>query len=235
MAASVLWPERESLYDLMLLRATIGAAAFNSEKQNDPIDPSACEWPGEYFEREDFWFSEWPARLQIKVAALDPSKGRDAKHGDYSAVVLYGRDPQGVEYVECNMARRTVDVICGDTVRLAKAFGPEVVVVETNTFQELLLAPLAAAARTEQYEMRTVAIENNVPKAVRIRRLTEPLCQRKARFKARSPGTALLVQQLRDFPHGDHDDGPDSYEMARRVAIELHNSRQRKRPGRARA
>jgi hypothetical protein len=31
------------------------------------------------------------------------------------------------------------------------------------------------------------------------------------------------VQQLRDFPNGDHDDGPDALEMARRLAIELSN------------
>ena len=43
--AGVLWPERESLYDLMLLRATIGPAAFESEKQGNPRDPSRCEWP----------------------------------------------------------------------------------------------------------------------------------------------------------------------------------------------
>ena len=39
-----------TLYDLMKLRATIGVAAFASEKQSDPIDPSLCEWPSEYFE-----------------------------------------------------------------------------------------------------------------------------------------------------------------------------------------
>ena len=42
-AEAVLWPQREPLYDLMVLRATVGAAAFGSEKQNYPVDPSACE------------------------------------------------------------------------------------------------------------------------------------------------------------------------------------------------
>jgi hypothetical protein len=56
---------------------------------------------------------------------------------------------------------------------------------------------------------------------VRIRRLTEPLCQRKLRFKARSPGTQTLVQQLKVFPNGDHEDGADCTEMARRLAIKL--------------
>jgi hypothetical protein len=46
------------------------------------------------------------------------------------------------------------------------------------------------------------------------------------RFKTRSPGTALLVQQLQDFPLGDHDDGPDALEQALRLMIELWNGRQ---------
>jgi hypothetical protein len=41
------------------------------------------------------------------------------------------------------------------------------------------------------------------------------------RFKSRSPRTALLVQQLRDFPNGSFDDGPDALEMSRRLAIRL--------------
>jgi hypothetical protein len=45
------------------------------------------------------------------------------------------------------------------------------------------------------------------------------------RFKTRSPGTALLVQQLQDFPWGDHDDGPDALEQALRLMIELWNGR----------
>jgi hypothetical protein len=33
------------------------------------------------------------------------------------------------------------------------------------------------------------------------------------------------VQQLMDFPVGDHDDGPDALEMALRTMIELWNGR----------
>jgi len=40
-------------------------------------------------------------------------------------------------------------------------------------------------------------------------------------MKSGSPGTRLLVDQLRDFPAGDHDDGPDALEMALRLAEQL--------------
>lgn len=65
------------------------------------------------------------------------------------------------------------------------------------------------------------SIDNRVNKPVRIRRLTPLLSQGKLRFKGGSPGTRLLVEQLQDFPNGDHDDGPDALEMTLRLASKL--------------
>jgi hypothetical protein len=41
------------------------------------------------------------------------------------------------------------------------------------------------------------------------------------RFKGGSPGARLLIEQLRDFPCGDHDDGPDALEMAVRLGNDM--------------
>ena len=86
MPAKVLWPEHESLYALMVLRATIGVAAFNSERQNDPQNPELCEWPAEYLEGQHLWFDVWPTTLEVKTLALDPSKGKDAKDGGLKGI-----------------------------------------------------------------------------------------------------------------------------------------------------
>jgi hypothetical protein len=61
-------------------------------------------------------------------------------------------------------------------------------------------------------------IDNRVPKLVRIRRLTPSLSIGRMRFKAGSRGAKLLVEQLRDFPCGEHDYGPDALEMAVRLS-----------------
>jgi predicted phage terminase large subunit-like protein len=60
-----------------------------------------------------------------------------------------------------------------------------------------------------------------VNKLVRIRGLTPYLARGRIRFKGGSAGTQLLVEQLRDFPLADHDDGPDALEMAIQMASEL--------------
>jgi hypothetical protein len=61
-----------------------------------------------------------------------------------------------------------------------------------------------------------------VPKISRIRRLSQYIVNRNFRFRADSPGCRLLVDQLMDFPHADHDDGPDAIEMCVRLALEAY-------------
>jgi hypothetical protein len=65
-AEGVLGPQREALSDLRLLRASIGSAAFNAEKQNDPVDPALGEWPEAYFTHAAFWLEQWPQELALK-------------------------------------------------------------------------------------------------------------------------------------------------------------------------
>lgn len=228
--ARVLWPEQESLYTLMCLRATIGSASFASEKQGDPVNPEQCEWDSSYFDYPGFWFEAWPEHLQIKTIALDPSKGGDAKTGDFSAFVRLGRDAAGYLYCEADLKHRPVPQIVADGVEQFRQFQPDGFGVETNQFQELLAAEFQRVGREQKLHLPLYGVPNTINKQVRIRRLGTYLAQRKLRFKRRSPGTELLFQQLRDFPVGDHDDGPDALEMAVRLMIDLWYGRVNQRP-----
>lgn len=219
--AEVLWPEEEDLYTLMRLRAEGGRASFEREKQNSPVSPEMCEWPEEYFD-ESIWFDEWPAELALRTMALDPSKGSDGRRGDYSAFVMLGIDRQGVLWLEADLARRPTPEIVADGVELYRRFRPHAFGIEANQFQELLGEEFAAEMlRQGLVGARPWPLVNTVNKRVRIRRLGPYFAQRRARFKAGSPSTRLLVDQLRMFPAGDHDDGPDAAEMAVRLAEEL--------------
>jgi predicted phage terminase large subunit-like protein len=216
--AIVLWPEEEDLYTLMCMRIEGGRTAFEREKQNAPINPDLCEWPESYFD-ESIWFETWPANLAVKTMALDPSKGRDARRGDYSALVVLGVDRQGVLYVEADMARRPTPQIVAEGVEWFRRVRPDLFGVEANQFQDLLAGEFEAEFRRQGIlGARPVPIENQTSKQVRIRRLGPYLSSRRLRFKTNSPGTRLLVEQLRDFPLSDHDDGPDALEMALRLA-----------------
>jgi predicted phage terminase large subunit-like protein len=223
--ASVLWPAVEDLYTLMQMRVESGRTAFEREKQGSPTDPESCEWPESYF-AEHIWFDAWPGQLVIRAIALDPSKGRDARRGDYSAYVLLGIDRAGVMYVEADMARRPTPQMVADGAALCERFRPTAFGVEANQFQELLCGELAREfARHGVGYVVPAAIHNMASKLVRIRRLGPYLSQHRLKFLSRSASTRLLVDQLRDFPNGAHDDGPDALEMALRLAEEVWHGR----------
>ena len=221
--AVVLWPEEEDLYTLMCIRAESGRTAFEREKQNSPVNPDLCEWPESYFD-ETIWFDTWPKDLRLKTLALDPSKGVDARRGDYSAFVVLGVSRQGILYLEADLARRPTPQIVADGVELYRRFQPDAFGVEANQFQELFAGEFEAEFRKQGIlAARPWLLNNRVNKQVRIRRLGPYLSSRRLRFNTRSPSTRLLVDQLKEFPIGDHDDGPDAAEMAIRLAAELLN------------
>jgi predicted phage terminase large subunit-like protein len=218
--AELLWPEEEDLYTLMAMRVEEGRTAFEREKQNVPINPEMCEWPEEYF-GDWLWFDDWPRDVQVKTMALDPSKGSDARRGDYSAFVMLAVDRQGMLYLEADLARRPTPRIVSDGVDLYRQFKPDVFGVERNQFQELLAGEFAAEfTRRRMYGVAPWGIENQVNKEIRIRRLGPLLSKRRLRFKSHSASTRMLVEQLKEFPVADHDDGPDAAEMAIRLAGE---------------
>ena len=223
--AQVLWPEEEGLYTLMCMRAESGRTAFEREKQNSPINPDLCEWPESYFD-ETIWFDQWPANLTVKTMALDPSKGTDARRGDYSALVMLGVDRHGMLYVEADLARRPTPQMVAEGTEWFRRFQPDLFGVESNQFQDLLAGEFETEFRRQNIlAARPAPIENHTAKQVRIRRLGPYLSSRRLRFKTDSPGTRLLVEQLQEFPIGDHDDGPDALEMALRLAADVFHGR----------
>ena len=224
--ADVLWPEEEDFYALMKMRVESGRTAFEREKQGSPVDPELCEWPEAYFE-DHIWFDAWPTELAIKTMALDPSKGGDGRRGDYSAYVMLGIDAAGVMFVEADLARRATPQMVADGVSLFRRFQPLIFGVEANQYQELLAGELTTEFERQQLgHIMPAAIHNTINKQVRIRRLGPYLSQRRLRFLTGSASTRLLVDQLRDFPAGAHDDGPDALEMAVRLAEDIWHGRQ---------
>ena len=88
--AELLWPEKEDLYALMRMRVDEGRTAFEREKQNSPDRPRALRVARGIL-RPPYLVRRLAGRsLQLRVIALDPSKGADARHGDYSAYVMWG-------------------------------------------------------------------------------------------------------------------------------------------------
>jgi predicted phage terminase large subunit-like protein len=215
-----LWPSVYGAEHLRRVKESCTNYYWRALYQQDPLAEGGTEWPESYF-GPSIWFDEWPQEWFCRVMALDPSKGRDARFGDYSAFVQLQLMGDGVCYVDADLSIRNVAVIAETALELSRAFQPDGFAVETNQFQELLATEMNRLAQARRIGLPLYAFDNTVPKVVRIRRLTPLLAQGRIKFKANSPGTRLLVEQLRDFPTGDHDDGPDALEMATRMASQL--------------
>lgn len=184
------------------------------------VSLEGAEWPPEYFP-DSLWFDHWPDSLVARTLALDPSKGRDARTGDYAAFALLGLDTAGGLWCEADLARgRSAEWLAHQAVDHCVAFRPDAFAIECNQFQQLFAVLIGHAARERGVPVPVVELNNSVPKSVRLRRLGPYLHRRQLRFRD-TPGTRLLVQQLQEFPEGEHDDGPDSVEMALRLLLDL--------------
>jgi predicted phage terminase large subunit-like protein len=224
-----LWPWLRDEKALEMARLT-EPRDFYALEQQDPRGEGATEWEAALFGPE-VWFDEWPKADDIVVATigLDPSKGKDAKHGDYSALVTFIYTKDGTIWVEADLARRTTTRIVSDAMtffeRIEDELGRPVdgLACESDQFQELLADELIRFSRENSINLNGKIWKmttHNVPKEVRIRRLSPHITSKKIRYRATS-GTRLLVRQLQEFPTGDHDDGPDALEYARRLATKF--------------
>lgn len=164
---------------------------------------------------------KWPSQFDLRYIAVDPSKGKDAKKGDYSAIVFAGV-VDGKVWVDSDLARRPVDKLVRDVIEFQRRYGALGVGVEANTFQELLGPEISRVAAEDgtMIPLPLYMITNTVNKELRIGRLGPYLARGELMFKT-TPSNRLLVHQLKEFPNGDHDDGPDALEMAIRLGLEL--------------
>lgn len=222
-----IWPERFSQKDLEFTREKKPLYWWLALYQQRPGAQGNAEWPAELFTRAGLWFDVWPDDLLLKTIALDPSKGGKGKskgktkNSDYSAFVLMGFDRAGNIWIEGDLQRRPPGQIVEDGVEHARRFLPNLFGIEDNAFQDLFLPMFRDAGRRLGFSaVEYVGVNNTVNKETRIRRLDPFLRAGRLRFR-NTPGTRLLFQQLREFPLGTHDDGPDAAEMALRIIDEL--------------
>lgn len=218
------WPTRFDLATLMMRRAEIGHAAFESEYQGRPGTPEGAEFPAECFDWPGFWFDQWPADPVLKVIALDPSKGTSGGGSDYQAHVMVAaavEDGNLVLYVDADMRREGVVEMCARTASLVRQFSADppgrlvdVVICEENGTLGLIGPQLDAAALKAKVMIPYLLKNNTLNKGFRIRHdLSGPLSRRQLRFR-RTVGCRLLVDQIRDWPAAAHDDGPDGLSSA---------------------
>lgn len=230
-----LWRDMHPLEELEKIRA-VSPTDFASQHQQKPRPEGGTEWPDSYF-GPGIWFADWPANLKLRGIGLDPSKGKSSKWGDYSAYIRLGLASDMSLWCEADLSNtRQAERIVADGCEHQRQFNADVFSVESDVFQELFQLLFQQEAARQGIMLPIVPTPTGgVNKLVRIRRLGPYLAAGKIRFKGGSPGTRLLVQQLRAFPLCRHDDGPDALEQTVRAMIAVWNGRQQPRTTRVRS
>lgn len=213
---------------LELVSATYTGLRAQQELGGAFVSIEGAEWPPEYF-TDDLWFRDFPTEgIVASAMALDPSKGKDAgkhKEGrepDFSAYVWGAVDRNGNVWIDADLdnVRDTTRMVL-DGIGIYRQFRPSALVIEVNVYQELLGPEFIRVAREANLGSLPLYGINNVEnKEVRIRTIGPYLAKRELRFRD-TPGCRKLVQQMRDFPAGEYDDGPDALSMFLRMLLYL--------------
>ena len=222
----LLWPE---LFpeDVVATEEAKGESFVASQfQQRPPNQLTGVEWPQTYWDNIYAAEHHWPATFQVGVIAVDPSKGKDARKGDYSAIVFAGLSG-GRIWVDANVSRRPVEQIVPDTIDMALNYAHSLhaVAIEVNGFQELLVPEFERETeRRKIMPLPLYTIENRINKVLRISRLG-PYFARGAIVVRDNEGGRLLVKQASQFSQrpssGVHDDAVDALEIAIRSMMLL--------------
>ena len=220
---AVLWKEK-----LMVIRISEGEASFNSEIQNEPIDPESCTFQEEWF---DFWDDEGKQLPDFSdprfvfIGANDPSLGKNKK-SDTSSIFALAKDTStGYIYVLiADIAKRKPDQIIEDAIEASRRlkrdykrpyyqFG-----VETVQFQYYFAEIMRQKSAAIGEYLPIVEINSVQNKDARIQSLQPFVKNGYVKFSKKHK---TLLKQMYEYPMGKNDDGPDGLQMAVKLALEV--------------
>jgi predicted phage terminase large subunit-like protein len=207
----VLWPEMEPYYYLMKMRVSDGPAYFDSEKQNEPLNPEDQvfleEWI-QYWDDDEIDLEDIP-----HAGACDPSLGKRNKRADPSAI-LGGRMKNRILYLTiADIEKRPPDRIMTDILTYHERDPFAKFRMETVQFQEFFARQFEQLAHDEGL---TINIDDHKPttdKDLRIIRLQPWIKNGWIKFRREMRELVRQLIYYRPSNRGGHDDGPDGLEM----------------------
>lgn len=225
---AVLWEQKLSYYDLMVIRVSEGETSFNSEIQNEPIDPESCTFQEEWFDFYDDDGKTTPDFSEprfIFVGSNDPSLGKNKK-SDTSSIFAIAKDVQtGYMYVViADIAKRKPDQIIEDAIENSRRlkrdykrpyyqFG-----VETVQFQYYFAEIMRQKSAEVGEFLPIVEINSTQNKDARIQSLQPFVKNGYIKFSKKHK---TLLKQMMEYPMGKNDDGPDGLQMGVKLALDI--------------
>lgn len=216
----VLWPEGDPYYNLMIWKYT-KPSAFQSEKMNNPLDPTKI-----IVSKEELHWENFARSLQVQEAlkhcdhfgALDPSLGKKVKRADYSCILTIARvKSTGFMFVvDINIKKRTVDQQIEDIIKLDDRFNYKLFAVETNAFQLVIADNLRKLSRKLGINIPIKDLPSYTDKKMRFEGIVPLLTDGTIIFdKNKYDNNSMYrlgMEQIYTFTgeNDEHDDAPDA-------------------------
>ena len=221
----VLWPEGDPYYDLMVEKIS-DPSAFESEKQNNPIDSFKILVPLKKLRMENFnqdWIHKiLKNRNNPTYGALDPSLGKKNKKGDYSCIVTLIQDIKTgyILVLSMNLRRRSVESQIKAILQFHEEYRYKLFAVETNAFQLVVADTLRKYSRESGILVPVKDIIVSTDKKMRLEKHIPILTDGTVVFNKQKFDKEIMyaksIEQLTTFI-GDgkdkHDDAVDAISM----------------------
>ena len=221
----VLWETKYSYYELMVMRLEEGTASFDSEMQNEPVNPRDRIFDVDsygYLEDKHSSTENLLVNLGEKkriYGGCDPSLGKESKRSDSTAIVTVVKDiEKGTLYViDADVAKRKPDNIIETIMSYHKIRGYTKFGVETNQYQEFLALELKRRSELAQVYVPVVGMPNTTDKLGRFQSLQPLFASGVLQLSRR---LHILLEQMKHCPKGAHDDSLDALYLAVKLALE---------------
>ncbi len=207
-----LWESRFPYKELIKKKVEIGTRAFSSEYLNKPSDSDSQIFSPDrmsFYDDSDL-FDKYGKPLPLELFSFwDIAIGKNSR-SDYNAIVTIGRDRRtGVIYVLDAWAQKIALHKASDVAyqkiieHKPRVFGVEAVQAQFEMYRQLQ----QRAWKAGLYGTRLKPVNPKGKKEERIE-ILEPLIEN-GMLRLRKD-QRLLIEQLEQFPNGDHDDLPDA-------------------------
>ena len=200
-----LWESRWPLKNLLKKKEQIGSIAFAQEYLNRPMSDEDRLFKEEWL--QFYTDSQLPPLKDLRISVgVDPATGKS--HGDYSAIVVVGKDPRGVIYTLYTYVKKvSPQRFMEEIIEINNIYRPRVIVFEEVAFQEVYKKLIMEEASKRGVHLPIKGIKPKGSKELRASRLS-PLIEN-GLIKLRE-NQKELIEQLLSFPKGAHDDAVDA-------------------------
>jgi predicted phage terminase large subunit-like protein len=205
------WPSLHPVAKLLEQKKMMGSLAFNTEKQNNPVNEEGV------FQEDWFRFyhpEELSGKHLVVAGFFDPSVEALAS-SDYKSIITVGWDRREMVYyvLDAYIRKASIDAAIAAAYARHEQWGYWQFGVEVVAFQKLLLREFDRAAAQRGFHLPIRGTGQTINKETRISGMSPKVERGQIRFCRGQGNQDLLIEQLLYFPSKTvNDDGPDALE-----------------------